>query len=140
MNSRGPLFLYMNKLFFIGLLFLAFSACKPTEQDIENEKLLIGKWITTEEVNSSIDTMFYEFSADNKGSSSLYGETNAFVWEIKRNYLNTVYKKSPSYYIGYDKYNSKGYYKILSLNDSVAEVVQLYYNGLEATRTLTKLK
>lgn len=120
-------------------LVFCFASCKQTEQEKEYEALLKGKWIVMEQVNNQTDTMYYEFRDDNTGTTIFYGESDDFGWEVKRKYINTLYKRSPSYYIGYDKYNSKGYYKINSIDNTYMEAVQLYYNGMEITRKFYKV-
>jgi len=89
-------------------------SCGKSDEDKENEALLVGTWVTT---NGS-DTMTYVFSSDATGSTTYLGEKNEFSWELKRDYLSTYYKKGPSYFIGYDKYNSRGYYKVNSITDN----------------------
>ncbi len=132
-------------VFFISLFFI--SSCGKTDADKENEKKIIGKWSTPG--NNPVyncDSVVFVFTSDNSGSSIRYmhgsvSESNSFTWEIKRNFVDTYYKKGPSnYWIGYDQYNSKGMYKINSIETSKMELVQSNYDGTEIVIQFHKIK
>ncbi len=131
--------MYLLNRYYISLILIffvvSFTNCKKTQEDRDNEKLIVGKWISTNTSTGVIDTIVYNFNSDNNGNSIYNNSTDAFKWEIKHSMLNTYYKKSPSYLIGNDQYNSKGMYKINSINDSVIVVVHHLYGNIQVNRT-----
>ena len=133
-----------NSFLFCILSFAIFfiCSCQKTDQDIANEKLIVGKWATTKCNNVfGCDSAVFNFSSDKTGSSSFHGETNAFTWGIKNNFLNTFYKTGPrGYIIGNDQYNSQGVYKINSIQSTTMELVQDDYDGSQITLDFHKIK
>lgn len=118
--------------FLIVWVFFSSVSCNKSEKDEEYTRLIIGSW---QSINYS-DTTFYVFRKDNTGSSEKFGSVDPFSWEIKRGFIRTYYKKSPPYQIGEDKYNSKGVYRILSLDEKEASLEQHLYGGYVSNITL----
>ncbi len=115
-------------------------SCGKTDEDIDREERIIGEWFTTEVYYSyTSDTVFFVFEKENKGRTIVNEVEDDFSWEIKRGTLKTYYKTAPRYTIGYDKYNSKGVYKITGFNDNEIEFIQYFYNGTQTEASIYKL-
>ena len=130
----------MKKLSFfliIPILVILIFSCKKT--DTQDEKLIIGTWITNANDYPG-DSTKYVFASGGTGSSSQDNETDAFSWNIKGGYLNTSYKTSPHYLIGNDKYNSIGMYKVDNIKSTTMELVQFLADGSETTHNFRRLK
>ncbi|MDD3858739.1 MAG: hypothetical protein PHW83_00955 [Bacteroidales bacterium] len=126
-----------TKLIIIILLILisqTFLFCGKTETDIKWEEDIIGYWIPIGNDNLPVDNMpTYKFDLNSRGASH-YAPTNdvdSFGWEIKRAQLKVYYDEAPSYYIAYDKYNSRSLFKITDMNDTSVSVIQFYSAGYQ---------
>ncbi|MFH2096892.1 MAG: hypothetical protein ABIJ16_14375 [Bacteroidota bacterium] len=128
---------YLLSVILLFLLLAICSSCGKTDEDREQERLLAGQWYTTEILYSlSVDTVYFTFGNDNKGSTSVGGKTDELSWEIVRGTLKTYYKTAPSYTVGYDKYNSKGVYDIDDFRDNEVDLRQYFYNGIQTEFTI----
>jgi hypothetical protein len=111
-----------------------FLNCGQTDEDVVWQTGLKGYWIpvdTTGQIVMDIPT--YLFLDNNRGASYYTSATvaDSFNWEIKRAQLKIYYDEAPSYYIGYDKYNSRSLFKIKSMSDTVVSVVQFFSSGYQ---------
>jgi len=112
--------------------FLVF--CGKTDTDVQWEEDIIGYWIPIGNDNLPVDNMpTYKFNLNSRGASHYApsGDVDSFGWEIKRAQLKIYYDVAPSYYIAYDKYNSRSLFKITDLNDTSVSVIQFYSAGYQ---------
>jgi hypothetical protein len=132
-------------LILIGIFFIAFSACKKTEKDLEWEGMLIDKiWEPVGLDGTRIMFMpILEFNDDNRGKSYLHKDSehkDNFGWEIRRKELRLYYDKAPmEYQIGQDKYNSKALFRINSVSDNEIKVTHLAQSGYETEYLFRKI-
>ncbi|MFH2143707.1 MAG: hypothetical protein ABIJ97_14880 [Bacteroidota bacterium] len=123
----------------ISIIFL--TSCGKTDLDKERESMLQGKWVTTGLSFSIVtDTVYFVFSADNKGYTEVGNMIDEFSWEIVRNTLKTYYKKAPDYPVGYDKYNSQGVYSVKEFELDKIKLEQHLYNGLYTSFTCVRIE
>jgi len=133
----------MKNLVFIPLIIILaaclFSSCGQTDEDIAHTEMVLGYWKPVDsEGNIVIDVPLYMFDTANNGYSQLLNETDTFKWEIKRGQLKVYYETAPSYYIGYDKYNSRSQMKIKEVNTDSFRVTQFYSDGFQREITFQR--
>lgn len=121
---------------FILLILLSqfFLFCGKTETDIQWEEDILGYWIPIGDDNNPVENMpTYKFNTNSRGASHYApsSDVDSFGWEIKRAQLKIYYDDAPSYYIGYDKYNSRSLFKITDLTDTSVSVIQFYSAGYQ---------
>lgn len=121
-------------LFILSVWVLVFYSCEKSALDEEHTSILstVKQW----ESEQLGDTTTYLFNSDNTGSSRRFGHIDPFTWEVKKGFLRTYYKSAPKYQIGEDKYNSRGVYRIISLNENKASMEQHLYGGYVSNITL----
>lgn len=115
--------------------------CGKTDTDLEWEESFQGYWVPVDNTNTPIfDMPSYSFLDDNRGVSyfTSFVEADSFSWEIKRGQLKIYYDRAPSYYIGYDKYNSRSVFKINSVNDTAINVTQFFSTGYQKEYNMLK--
>ncbi|MDY0315880.1 MAG: hypothetical protein RBR32_12465 [Bacteroidales bacterium] len=111
-----------------------FTFCGKTDTDLEWETKILGFWTPTGNDNNPLfDMPNYKFEKEGRGISFLSSvqKADSFSWEIKRTELKIYYDNAPSYYIGYDKYNSRSLFKIKSVNDTSFYVIQYFGTGYQ---------
>ncbi len=133
----------MKQKFFIVMLtiisVIAFNSCKPTDEDYENSEIILGYWEPIDSKGDIIDQLpKYYFDTANNGHSSMGSLTNDFKWEIRRAQLKIYYDKSPSYYIAYDKYNSRSLMRINEVTPDMFRVTQFYGDGFQTDITFRR--
>lgn len=109
-----------------------FAGCGQTDEDLVQMESILGNWQPLDSNGDIIiDVPLYTFETDNNGSSKLLNTTDTFKWEIRRGQLKIYYETAPSYYIGYDRYNSRSLMKILEVNQNTFKVTQFYSDGFQ---------
>lgn len=119
--------------------FLVF--CGKTEADLQWETDIEGYWIPSDNLNEPLfDMPSYFFLEANRGVSYFtnFQEADSFSWEIKRGQLKLYYDRAPSYYIGYDKYNSRSVFKIEAVTDTSISVIQFFSTGYQKEYNMLK--
>ncbi len=125
------------------LLSYTFTNCGKTDTDIKWEEDIQAFWVPVgSDYKILPNTPSYEFKANNRGASYYSGfeDADSFGWEIKRSQLKIFYDKAPTYYIGYDKYNSRSLFKIKDFkdNDTIIELIQFFNSGVQKSFYLVK--
>ncbi len=116
------------------LISQVFMFCGKTETDLDWENQIYGYWIPMGNNYEPIfDMPIYKFDKDSRGMSYMSDihKADSFGWEIKRAELKIYYDQAPTYYIGYDKYNSRSLFKIESFNDTSFTVIQYFGTGYQ---------
>ncbi|MDD2386452.1 MAG: hypothetical protein PHP52_06675 [Bacteroidales bacterium] len=129
----------MKKTSLLILLIIAglsqiFIFCGKTDTDEEWEQNIKAFWVPVNaEYQIMVDMPSYLFLDDNRGASfyTSFELADSFNWEILRGQLKIYYDESPSYYYGYDKYNSRYLFRIKSFNDTIIDVVQYLNSGFQ---------
>jgi hypothetical protein len=115
--------------------------CGKSDTDIVWETDVLGYWTPIgTDYQPVLDMPTYKFDANSRGASyyAPFEAKDSFSWEIKRSQLKIYYDNAPTYYIGYDKYNSRSLFKIKSVNDTSISVIQFYSTGYQKDYYLRK--
>ena len=125
-----------NRLILSGIiiaLIFGFTACGPTEEDLQMEEDILGYWQARDDNGDpEINIPEYFFDTEHEGFSTLGNEVDDMRWEIVRSQLKVYYDKAPEYLIGNDKYNSRSLFKIHSLDQTKLKVTIFYNDGFQA--------
>lgn len=120
-----------------------FVFCGKSDTDIKWEEDIQAFWIPAgDDYTVLTDMPSYLFLENNRGASyyTSFETPDSFSWEIKRGQIKIYYDKAPSYYIGYDKYNSRSLFRIESFNDNdtIIDVIQFFSSGYQKDYYLIK--
>lgn len=127
-----------TKLFLSGIiiaLVLGFTACGPTDEDLQMEEDILGYWQARDkDGDPEVGIPLYYFDTDHKGFTSIDGsKQDEMKWEIVRRQLKVYYDKAPKdYMVGHDKYNSRSLFQIQSLSHDKLEMTIFYYDGFQS--------
>ncbi|MDD4150377.1 MAG: hypothetical protein PHE33_10130 [Bacteroidales bacterium] len=108
--------------------------CGKTDTDKEWEEDIKAFWVpVNSEYQIMVDMPSYQFLENNRGAAfyTSFESPDSFSYEIIRTQLKIYYDEAPSYYYGYDKYNSRYLFRINSFNDTLIDVIQYLNSGFQ---------
>ena len=120
----------------LALVFIAvLSSCKKSDQDLEYEEMLIGRWGPFNEKEELIANLpIYILNEDNEGYTKMPGHDSKdeMQWEVKSGQLRVYYKRAPSgYVVAYDQYHQRSVYRLEKVEKNTAKVVMYLYTGFQ---------
>lgn len=120
----------------LALVFIAvFSSCKKSDQDLEHEEMLIGRWGPFNEDEELIANLpIYILNEDNEGYTKMpdHDSKDKMQWEVKSGQLRVYYRRAPSgYVVAYDQYHQRSVYRLVKVEKNTAKVVMYLYTGFQ---------
>ena len=119
---------------FASLAFVFFS-CGQTEEDLQYQVMLLGDWYAVDNNGDTLNSFSvpeYHFDTATNGFSTGDNSSDDFRWEVRKGQIKIFYERAPSYYIGYDKYNSQSLMKLNEITEDWFEVTQFYSDGFQS--------